>query len=58
MLKRWGLLTTLALTALFTQSIWAKDIQLLNVSYDPTRELYQQYNHAFSQYWQQKPAIM
>lgn len=54
MLKRWGLLTTLALTALFTQSIWAKDIQLLNVSYDPTRELYQQYNHAFSQYWQQK----
>ncbi|MDF7292543.1 sulfate ABC transporter substrate-binding protein [Proteus mirabilis] len=54
MLKRWGLLTTLALTALFTQSIWAKDIQLLNVSYDPTRELYQQYNYAFSQYWQQK----
>ncbi|NBN39184.1 sulfate ABC transporter substrate-binding protein [Proteus sp. G2638] len=54
MLKRWGLLTTLALTALFTQSIWAKDIQLLNVSYDPTRELYQQYNHAFNQYWQQK----
>ncbi len=54
MLKRWGLLTTLVLTALFTQSIWAKDIQLLNVSYDPTRELYQQYNQAFSQYWQQK----
>ncbi|MDF7138774.1 sulfate ABC transporter substrate-binding protein, partial [Proteus mirabilis] len=54
MLKRWGLLTTLVLTALFTQNIWAKDIQLLNVSYDPTRELYQQYNQAFSQYWQQK----
>ncbi len=54
MLKRWGLLTTLVLTALFTQSIWAKDIQLLNVSYDPTRELYQQYNQAFSHYWQQK----
>ncbi|MEY4753136.1 MAG: hypothetical protein RJA44_811 [Pseudomonadota bacterium] len=29
----------------------AKDITLLNVSYDPTRELYQQYNAAFSKYW-------
>ncbi len=25
---------------------------LLNVSYDPTRELYQEYNAAFSQHWQ------
>ena len=25
---------------------------LLNVSYDPTRELYQEYNAAFSKYWQ------
>jgi sulfate transport system substrate-binding protein len=32
----------------------AKDISLLNVSYDPTRELYQDYNAAFSKYWQQK----
>lgn len=32
----------------------AKEIQLLNVSYDPTREFYQQYNNAFSRYWQQK----
>lgn len=32
----------------------AKDIQLPNVSYDPTREFYQQYNKAFSPYWQQK----
>jgi sulfate transport system substrate-binding protein len=29
----------------------AKDISLLNVSYDPTRELYQEYNAAFSKYW-------
>ncbi|MCG3461395.1 sulfate ABC transporter substrate-binding protein [Xenorhabdus bovienii] len=35
-------------------SAWAKEVQLLNVSYDPTRELYQQYDQAFSQYWQQK----
>lgn len=27
---------------------------LLNVSYDPTRELYQQFNRAFVQYWEQK----
>ncbi|HRF89061.1 MAG TPA: sulfate ABC transporter substrate-binding protein, partial [Pseudomonadales bacterium] len=32
----------------------AKDITLLNVSYDPTRELYAEYNAAFSKYWQEK----
>ena len=29
----------------------ARDIELLNVSYDPTRELYQDYNPAFARYW-------
>ena len=29
----------------------AADVNLLNVSYDPTRELYQDYNAAFSKYW-------
>jgi sulfate transport system substrate-binding protein len=29
----------------------AKDITLLNVSYDPTRELYQDYNAAFAKHW-------
>jgi sulfate/thiosulfate transport system substrate-binding protein len=29
----------------------AKEIQLLNVSYDPTRELYQEFNAAFGKYW-------
>lgn len=29
----------------------AKDIKLLNVSYDPTRELYREYNTAFAKYW-------
>ncbi|SFN20874.1 sulfate transport system substrate-binding protein, partial [Nitrosomonas communis] len=28
------------------------DKALLNVSYDPTRELYQEFNPAFSKYWQ------
>jgi len=32
----------------------AADITLLNVSYDPTRELYQAYNQAFARYWQDK----
>src|SRR5665647_2018433 len=30
----------------------AKEIKLLNVSYDPTRELYAEYNAAFTKYWQ------
>src|SRR5262245_19063599 len=32
----------------------AKDLKLLNVSYDPTRELYQEFNAAFAKYWQAK----
>src|SRR6266404_1342781 len=32
----------------------AKEITLLNVSYDPTRELYQDYNVAFAKYWEGK----
>ncbi|WP_334106692.1 sulfate ABC transporter substrate-binding protein [Methylobacillus sp.] len=32
----------------------AAEYSLLNVSYDPTRELYQEYNGAFSKYWQAK----
>ena len=32
----------------------AADLTLLNVSYDPTRELYQQYDAAFSSYWKAK----
>src|SRR6186713_2671891 len=29
----------------------AKDVTILNVSYDPTRELYQEYNAAFAKHW-------
>jgi sulfate transport system substrate-binding protein len=32
----------------------AKEIKLLNASYDPTRELYQDYNAAFARYWKAK----
>ncbi|CDG86764.1 sulfate ABC transporter substrate-binding protein [Xenorhabdus bovienii] len=51
--RRYAVLTAL-LMVLAGGSAWAKEVQLLNVSYDPTRELYQQYDQAFSQYWQQK----
>lgn len=47
----------LSLTALVGNSLFAKpskEITLLNVSYDPTRELYQKINEAFSKGWQQK----
>ncbi|ABQ28043.1 sulfate ABC transporter substrate-binding protein [Geotalea uraniireducens] len=30
------------------------EVSLLNVSYDPTRELYQDFNGAFAQYWKKK----
>ena len=32
----------------------AKKIELTNVSYDPTRELYTVYNKVFAQYWKEK----
>lgn len=31
-----------------------KPVELLNVSYDPTRELYEAYNKAFAKYWKDK----
>ncbi|WP_295551733.1 sulfate ABC transporter substrate-binding protein [uncultured Pseudacidovorax sp.] len=33
---------------------WAQTVTLLNVSYDPTRELYVDYNKAFAKYWKGK----
>jgi len=50
-LQRLLSVTALALAA---GGAWAKDISLLNVSYDPTRELYTEYNAAFSKYWKAK----
>ncbi|CNL46727.1 sulfate ABC transporter substrate-binding protein [Yersinia aldovae] len=48
-MRKWGVGLLLLLLA---SGAMAKDIQLLNVSYDPTREFYQEYNQAFSQHWQ------
>ncbi|NVL31047.1 sulfate ABC transporter substrate-binding protein [Pseudomonas syringae pv. actinidiae] len=38
-------------SAVFAGSAVAKDYELLNVSYDPTRELYQDYNAEFVNFW-------
>ena len=42
------------LAASLAVSAGAKEVKLLNVSYDPTRELYTEYNAAFAKYWQAK----
>ncbi|HEV8544001.1 MAG TPA: sulfate ABC transporter substrate-binding protein, partial [Verrucomicrobiae bacterium] len=44
----------LALALSLSGAVFGKDVTLLNVSYDPTRELYEQYNPAFIKYWEQK----
>ncbi len=48
-------LSALAAAALLGTAGWAQaQISLLNVSYDPTREFYQQFNAAFAKQWQAK----
>jgi sulfate/thiosulfate transport system substrate-binding protein len=45
----------LALTLLVPSSAFAeKKTELLNASYDPTRELYQEFNEAFARHWKTK----
>src|ERR1035437_984236 len=46
--------TTASLLLALAAAVSAKSIQLLNVSYDPTRELYQDLNKAFSADWKKK----
>ena len=56
--KRQFSLRTLIATALLGSALvapaLAADVTLLNVSYDPTRELYQDCNAAFAKYWRTK----
>ena len=48
-------LAALAVAGAVTQPVAAyADATLLNVSYDPTRELYQEFNQAFAAYWKQQ----
>ncbi|MDT8440453.1 MAG: sulfate ABC transporter substrate-binding protein [Desulfuromonadales bacterium] len=55
---RFHLKTVLSLmiigTLVLSTTALAKEYTLLNVSYDPTRELYKEYNEAFASYWQDK----
>lgn len=48
------LLSAVLLGVSATVTVHAADINLLNVSYDPTRELYKEYNDAFAKYWKTK----
>jgi sulfate/thiosulfate-binding protein len=48
------ILPMMAILALGLGAAAAKDVKLLNVSYDPTRELYEDFNKAFIQHWQGK----
>jgi ABC-type sulfate transport system substrate-binding protein len=47
-------LTAAAILAAASLGAAAQTISLLNVSYDPTRELYVEYNAAFAKYWKAK----
>jgi sulfate/thiosulfate-binding protein len=47
-----GLVLSIALAT--TAPVAAADTTMLNVSYDPTRELYDAYNKLFIDYWKQK----
>ena len=48
------LVVAASLSILANNNSQAADVNLLNVSYDPTRELYQQYNPVFAKYWKEK----
>ncbi|AIA72120.1 sulfate-binding protein [Pectobacterium atrosepticum SCRI1043] len=48
-IRRLGL--SVATAALLFSGVASAATELLNVSYDPTRELYQQYNSAFIKHW-------
>jgi sulfate transport system substrate-binding protein len=49
-----SVLCAFALVVTFAITNACADVVLLNVSYDPTRELYQSYNAAFAKFWAAK----
>jgi sulfate/thiosulfate transport system substrate-binding protein len=48
------LIVVLAVAPTVATAQQKKPVTLLNVSYDPTREFFEQYNKAFAKYWQDK----
>jgi sulfate transport system substrate-binding protein len=56
-LKKWlgaAAAAVLVTASVVPQASAAGSVTLLNVSYDPTRELYEAYNAAFTKYWKAK----
>ena len=51
MLRKTFIRSLAALTLLVQTSAFAADVNLLNVSYDPTRELYHEFDAAFAKHW-------
>lgn len=51
--QTWLIRSLIAATILFSSQVFA-DRSLLNVSYDPTREFYQEFNQEFAKYWKTK----
>jgi len=49
----WLLLSAVGVLVVATPVGNGADINLLNVSYDPTRELYEEFNAAFAQHWRE-----
>src|SRR5690606_18716864 len=50
-------ITLIAALAGFSGQLWAETKTLLNVSYDPTREFYREFNESFSQDYKEKTGI-
>jgi sulfate/thiosulfate-binding protein len=56
-MKRFSIASVLSVAlflSLLARPAPAQDVKLLNVSYDPTRELYVDFNAAFARYWKGK----
>ncbi len=53
-MKKYLLGTLAGAVSALVASAAPKPVTLLNVSYDPTREFYLQYNQAFAKFWQEK----
>jgi sulfate transport system substrate-binding protein len=54
MIRRRAIVLSAGAVLALPRAAAAQQVQMLNVSYDPTRELYQEFNAAFAKFWQQK----
>jgi ABC-type sulfate transport system substrate-binding protein len=52
--QNWAVAITATLVIGWAVAASAEEYELLNVSYDPTRELYEEFNAAFAKYWKDK----